>query len=881
MKPTNEDDFEAEASGLSSEHPEHELPEENNLEPAEAEQYTRRSPALRALQEQVVAHVTAPNYQPVKPRIIAKQLDLNSEQTRALKKAIRFLAQEGRISYGANHVVYPPTKSETLKTPQATQRSWDAAQAVKPEKPAHHKNLIVGIFRRISSGAGFVRPEGTPKSKGRENDIAIPKAKTGDASDGDKVAVRLARGGRQDARGRITGEIVEILERDTHRFVGVYEERRGLGYVAVDGKVFGDPIYVGDAGAKGVHPGDKVVIEMVRFPTHSHTGEAVIVEVLGAKGQPGVDTLSIIREFELPGDFPEHVLDDARRQAEKFDESVDGRMDLTEETIITIDPKDARDFDDAISLKRLHNGHWLLGAHIADVSHFVPLRGKLDHEARDRATSVYLPDRVIPMLPEIISNHLASLQPDKVRYTQSCFIEFNAEGVPVHAEVQRAAIRSKRRFTYEEVDEYLADRAAWQDRLEPDVWALLANMHELAMMLRRRRLDRGAIELTLPEIKIDLDTDGKVVGAHLVENTESHQIIEEFMLAANEAVARILGSHGLNFLRRIHEQPDLRKLQTLTGFVRELGIEVESLESRFEIKRVIAAVAGSPREHAVNYAVLRSMQKAIYSPVEEGHYALNSEDYCHFTSPIRRYPDLTVHRMLNDLAAGKKPPDDFGHQMMLAEHCSEREQRAEKAERELIKVKLLSYLADHVGTKMTGVITGVEDFGFFVQGTDLPAEGLVHVQSLADDYYHFDRDTHSLVGRRPGHEYRLGDMVQVEIVHVDADRRELDLRLIKKVGGGEPVHVPRTAQGDRRRDKQLSARGERFHTETEGKPRGKKKRSSREERAEAGASTGRRKKKVRAVRTTPFPEQETKKPKRKRKQRPGKRERAERKKKSE
>jgi len=872
MTNPNDDDPSADESAFQSALGESlELPEASEEDLAEAEVYSRRSPAMLALQQRVVAHVTSPDYKPVKPRLIARDLGLSSEQARAVKRAIRFLAKEGRIAYGANHIVYPPEKKDKVKDRDASNVAWDAVKAATPEKLAGQKNMIVGIFRRISSGAGFVRPSGTPRSKGREDDVAIPRSKTGDASDGDKVAVHLARGGQQDARGRLTGEVLEILQRDTHRFVGLYDERRGSGYVAIDGKVFAEPIYVGDATAKAARPGDKVVIEMVRFPSHAHGGEGVIVEVLGARGQPGVDTLSIIREYELPVEFPEAVLADARRQGEKFDESVGDRLDLTQDTIITIDPVDARDFDDAISLKRLANGHWLLGAHIADVSHFVPLKSKLDVEGRDRATSVYLPDRVIPMLPEIISNHLASLQPDKVRYTQSCTIEFTAEGVPVHAEVHRAAIRSKRRFSYEEVDDFLANRKAWREKLEPDVWELLSRMHELAMILRRRRLERGAIELTLPEIKIDLDAGGKVAGAHLVENTESHQIIEEFMLAANEAVARILAAHGFNFLRRIHEQPDLRKLQALTNFVQELGIDCESLESRFEIKRVIAAVTGSPREHAVNYAVLRSMQKAVYSPVTEGHYALNSENYCHFTSPIRRYPDLTVHRMLNALAAGKKPLDDFSEQMLLGEHCSEREQRAEKAERELTKVKLLTYLDSRVGERIDGVITGVEEFGFFVQGTKLPAEGLVHVQSLADDYYHFDRSTHSLAGRRAGHTYRLGDMVQVEIVHVDVDRRELDFRLVKKIGGGPTIHLARTSQGDRRRDKRLGGPRE--------KPASGGRKSPGELRLSAEGGR-RKKKKSRKARTAPFAQKETKKPGglRKRKQRPGKRERAQRKK---
>jgi ribonuclease R len=614
-----------------------------------------------------------------------------------------------------------------------------------------------------------------------------------DAADRDVVRVRLSR---SQARGRggllrQAGEIVEIIERDTHQFVGTYQERGGASYVAVDGKVFAQPVPVGDPGAKGAAPNDKVVIEMVRFPTHQHPGEGVIVEVLGAKGAPGVDTLSIIREFGLPEDFPEDVLDDARQQAEAFDESLTGRLDLTGETIITIDPVDARDFDDAVSLTRLDNGHWRLGVHIADVSHFVRARSPLDREALERGTSVYLPDRVIPMLPEIISNNLASLQPNKVRYTLSSLMEFTEEGAFIGSEVRRSAIKSCRRFTYEEVDEYLANPAAWREKLTPPVWRLLSEMHELAMLLRRRRLERGSIELTLPEVKIDLDKRGEVTGAHLVKNTESHQIIEEFMLAANEAVARMLSEKGLNYLRRVHEPPELRKLQALTTFVRELGIECESLESRFEIKRVVAAVAGQPEAHAVNYAILRSMQKAVYAPTDEGHFALHKEHYCHFTSPIRRYPDLTIHRMIESLARGKRPVDDLDRMVILGEQTSEREQRAEAAERELIKVKLLSYLAKRIGETLDAVITGVEDFGLFAQGTELPAEGLVHVDTLDDDFYRFDSATHSLAGTRSGNRYRLGDIIRVQVAHVDIDRRELDFRIVKRLGhAGRPGKRP-------------------------------------------------------------------------------------------
>ncbi|MCA9142073.1 MAG: ribonuclease R [Planctomycetales bacterium] len=726
--------------------------EEKNIDPAN-------------LADAVLAFVSRPNYQPVKPRVIAKKLGLPKERISEVRKAVKKLAKKGKLAYGANHLVTAASGKASSGKPRSGKPS--------PAKPA---NIVTGTFRKAAAGFGFVRPKDPDIAKRIGEDIHVSETKTLDASSGDLVAVRLKKSG--GGGERVRGEIVEILERDKNQFVGVYFERTDMGFVQVDGKVFARPTFVGDAGAKNARSGDKVVIEMVHFPSHTRDGEAVIVEVLGGRGTPGVDTLSIIREFNLPDEFPEAALESARAQAEKFDESIgDDRRDFTNDTVVTIDPFDARDFDDAISLEKLDNGHWRLGVHIADVSHFVPVGSPLDREARDRATSVYLPDRVIPMIPEVISNNLASLQPHRVRYTKTAVIEFTPGGVPVATEVYCGAIKSAHRFNYEEIDEYLADREPWRSKLEPKVFDLVGRMHELAMILRRRRLDGGSIELSLPEVKIDLDDDGKVSGAHLSKNTESHQIIEEFMLAANEAVATLLSDKELYFLRRVHSNPDPLKLKNLAQFMRELGIECESLESRFEIKRVVELAVGKPEEHAVHYAVLRAMKKAVYSPEVEGHYALNSRNYCHFTSPIRRYPDLTIHRMIEAIVRGKTPPNDFDQQALLGEHCSEREQRAASAERELIKVKLLTYLSSRVGEQMDAVITGVERFGLFACGRELPADGLIHISSLQDDTYQFDADTHSLVGRRAGNSFRLGDLIRVEIAHVDVDRRSLDFRI--------------------------------------------------------------------------------------------------------
>lgn len=711
------------------------------------------------IEQLVLQYVGRSKYKPVKARILARNLEIPKDQHDEFKRFVKQMVSDGKLAYAENHKIKIGDGKGSDGTPGS--------------------NEIVGKFQRKSAGFGFVRPEGA-KPGSRDGDVYIPARQTRGATTGDivRVKVSLSRRGRET---RLNGEIIEIVERGTNQFVGTYFEEDDQGFVKVDGSVFDQPVSVGDPGAKNAQPEDKVVIEMVKFPTGYRVGEAVITDVLGARGNPGVDTQTIIYEFGLPGDFPEEVLEDSRQQADAFDESIqDGRVDLTSDTIITIDPVDARDFDDAISLERLENGHWRLGVHIADVSHFVRLGSPLDLEARERATSIYLPDQVIPMLPEIISNNLASLQPDRVRYTKTAFIEYTEDGALVDTEFCTAAIKSKRRFTYEEVDDYLEKTVQWKDKLTPEVFSLLDRMHKLSRILRKRRMDRGSLELSLPEVKIDLDKDGKVAGAHRVENTESHQMIEEFMLAANEAVAVKLQDMGLNFLRRIHENPEARKLKSLTQFVHELGIQADSLESRFEIKRVLAEAEGMPEEQALNYAVLRSMPKATYAPQAEGHYALASDCYCHFTSPIRRYPDLTVHRMLESIFRGKRPADDFDLLANLGEHCSEQEQRAERAERELKKLKLLSYMEKRVGQTMEALITGVEDFGLFAQGVEIPAEGLVPIAGLPDDNYDYDGRAHALIGRR-GNTFRLGEHVVVKIANVDMDERTLELEVVEKL----------------------------------------------------------------------------------------------------
>ena len=703
------------------------------------------------LEEQILAAVARKTYHPLKPKALARKLEVPSSEYSRFKHVLRGLVTEKRLEIGSNHTV----------------------------RAVQSHGTVTGVFRRLASGDGFVRPDMIDGHGIAE--VYVRGDHALDAATGDQVLVRITRKPNRPGLSP-AGEIVRVLERATRQFVGTYHEREGEGLVRVDGTVFSHSIYVGDPGAKGVRTGDKVVFEMLRFPSPEDRGEGVITEILGPRGTPGVDTLSVIRAFGLPDKFPEDVLEEAREAAAAFHEDdLHGREDFTKQVIVTIDPADARDFDDAISLTvDAKSKHWQLGVHIADVGHFAPPGSALDREARKRGTSVYLPSRVLPMFPEIISNSLASLQRGRVRYVKSALMDFTLTGQRTGAHFANAAIRVTRRFTYEQVSAILADPKGAGAKVEPEVLALLLRMRDLAMILRRRRLKRGAIELSMPEAKLDLDDKGRVKGAHFVQHDVSHQIVEEFMLSANEAVAGHLASVGTPFLRRVHPAPEPKKLEAFAYFARSLGYKIDRDTDRFALQQVLEKSAHKPDVYAVHYAMLRSMKQAVYSPQEEGHYALASEDYTHFTSPIRRYPDLTVHRLLGQWLRNGRAGSDGTELAALGDHCSKTERRAEMAERELVKVKLLAYLSERLGMELEVIITGVADYGFFAQAEELPVEGLVHVSTLTEDYFYFDEATHSLIGRRTRKRYRLGDKVKVNVVRIDLDRRQLDFRVLTK-----------------------------------------------------------------------------------------------------
>jgi ribonuclease R len=723
------------------------------------------------LNELILQYVNRPGYAALRPKGLAKKLGVKKQRLAEFGEALERLHAAGALRLAASGRVQP-------KVPEG---------------------LVAGVIKKTSSGAGYLIPH-EPRPSGFTGDVYLAPEDMQDAHNADEVLVRLL--GKRRTNGQRCGVVVEIVERATNVFVGTYFDEERQGFVQIDGTGFAAAVWVGDPGAKGAQPGDKVVIEMVRFPTQHQQGEAVLTKVLGPRGTPGVDTLMVINEFGLRDEFPEDVDAEARIEAENFDEEdLDGREDLTRETIVTIDPADARDFDDAISLSREERGHWLLGVHIADVAHFVQPGTALDREAQQRGNSVYLPTRVLPMLPEVISNGLASLQERRVRYTKSAFIEFTSEGIPVSTRFANTAIKATKRFAYEQVLPVIRDPERHKHVPAP-VRKLLCDMHELAMLLRRRRFQKGAYDLELPEIKLDFDKDGRVTGAHEVGHDESHQIIEEFMLAANIAVATELADRGITFLRRAHGDPSETKVRAFAEFAAGLGYPLRNPQSRKELQALLKRVRGEPTERAVHYALLRSMKQAEYTPLVLGHYALAEDSYCHFTSPIRRYPDLTVHRWLDALLTGNRTyRGSAGEELLrLGKHCSTTERRAAEAERELVSMKLLAYLETRIGMEMDAIVTGVERFGLFCRGVELPAEGLVHISTLsAGDYYDYDRAGMCLVSRQKGEKFRLGDPVRVSVVRVDVDRRELDLRLVlhaRREGGrarrgDEPARAPR------------------------------------------------------------------------------------------
>jgi ribonuclease R len=637
---------------------------------------------------------------------------------------------------------------------------------------AEKLNLLVGKISIARTGTGFVsRP-------GHDDDIVIPSSELYTSFDGDEVVVRLTtiREGRQQ------GTVIRVAKRVARNIVGIFRTSRTWQFVVPDNPKIHRDIYIAGENTLQAIEGEKVVAVLEVWDDPYMNPEGKVIERLGPPNAPGVDMLAVIRSFNFAVTFPAEVLAEAETAAARLDERkmLSGRRDLTPDCIYTIDPVDAKDHDDAVSVEKHHNGY-RLGVHIADVSAYVDEGSALDREALVRGNSVYLPGTVIPMLPEVLSSDICSLRPDRKRLTHSVFIEFDKTGKALSWEIADTVISSKARLTYEQVQGFFdGEKVAAIPR---DVGQNLMIARELADLLTKRRFAEGSLDFDLPESKIVLNEKGEAVELGNRVRLESHRLVEEFMLAANRAVALQVFRLGQPFLYRVHDRPDQEKAEAFSYLMSRLGqkFPVSPNLKPIHFARFLKSVEKLPEADFINELLLRSMKKAVYQRENIGHFGLAFSHYTHFTSPIRRYPDLLVHRLLRQLKHGQYP-----HALArrvadvidtVGDHCSETERTAETAERQAVKIKQAAYMAGHIGEEYDGVVSGVTPHGFFVRLTRLGAEGMVRLSTLNDDYYLYDEKHYLISGRRTDRTFRLGDVVRVGVQKVDTAKTEVSLYL--------------------------------------------------------------------------------------------------------
>ena len=702
----------------------------------------------RKIREQVLALLARKDYRPLNKVDMARELRLAASERVVLRKTLRQLERAGEIArIRKNRYVLP-------------------AEA----------DLVTGKLSIHQVGYGFLSPE-TPG----EPDVFIAAENIGTAMHGDRVVARISPDtpyGR--IKGRREGRVIRILERAHDTIVGTLQRSQNFYYVVPDDPRFVHDIYVHPDRDQRQQPsanvGDKVVVRLEAWESRHINPEGEIIEVLGAASAPGVDMLSIIRKFHLRAEFPKDVLDQAERIPEKIDSrQLEGREDLRKEFIVTIDPDDARDFDDAVQVEKTNSG-WRLGVHIADVAAYVEPGSALDREARRRGNSVYLPDRVIPMLPERLSNGVCSLKPGVDRLTHSVFLHFDKNGVAKSARFTRSVIRSAHRFTYKHA--YAILKSPPRDQLGER----LHLSWELAALLRRKRFEHGGLDLDFPEVKVWVDKQGHPVKLERVENDESHQLIEEFMLAANEAVARELKKRAVPTVYRVHENPDPEKLAEYRELVLSFNYRVGDLTHRGELQRLLELIGGKPEEQALKIALLKSLKRARYFAQPLGHYGLAKANYLHFTSPIRRYADLVVHRALGRDTAARRP-DQLGMAEIasIAEHISITERNAADAEIDAAQMKKLEFFQRQLDERnpqiFRAAVVDVRNYGLMVELPDALITGLVHVSSLTDDFYLFEAARRQLIGRRSRKRFSVGDQLSVFVARVDIFKRQVDFAI--------------------------------------------------------------------------------------------------------
>lgn len=685
------------------------------------------------------------SYVPMKEKELAVILQVAGEDREAFKEVLEELLKEGRI--------------------QITKRG----RYIKSEE-----RILTGQFISNAKGYGFVKVEGL------KEDLYIPEAKVNGAFQADTVQAVLVpgqRGRRQEA------EIVAIVERGITKIVGTFEESKNFGFVVPDNHKFASDIFIPLGQTMGAVDGHKVVVELTGYGTGGQNPEGKVVEILGHVNDPGVDILSIVKGYELPLEFPERAMKQAERTADSVSQADrEGRLDLRDVLMVTIDGEDAKDLDDAVSLTAA-DGVYRLGVHIADVANYVQENSALDREARERGTSVYLVDRVIPMLPHKLSNGICSLNAGEDRLALSCLMTIDDKGEVTDYKLAESIIRVDRRMSYGDVKKILEDREEEVRREYAGVVPMLEQMEKLAEILREKRRQRGSIDFDFPETKLILDKEGHPVDIRPYERNTATKLIEDFMLAANETVAQHFYWMELPFLYRTHDTPDAEKIDKLGLFINNFGYYIKMRREEVhpkELQKLLGKIEGSPEEALISRLTLRSMKQAKYTTECTGHFGLACPYYCHFTSPIRRYPDLQIHRIIKEQLRGRLNEERAEHYRSIlpevAKHSSETERRADEAERETEKLKKAEYMKQRVGNLYEGVISGVTGWGVYVE---LPntVEGLVHVSSLPGDYFYYDESSYEMVGESTGTRYKLGQKVKVRVRDADTITRTVDFEI--------------------------------------------------------------------------------------------------------
>jgi ribonuclease R len=705
------------------------------------------------LRAEILRVIRDPKYRPLDKIEIADALGYGAARRKEVRRVLRELEQEGEIArIRKNRYVLP-----------------DIA------------DLVTGTLSVHEAGYAFLTNE-----KPGQADLFIAAENTGTALHGDRVVARIIRGAElsRARTPRAEGRVIRILTRANETIVGTLQQTRNFLYVVPDDPRLVHNIYVQtplveanrrlQAGATA-RRGDKVVVRLEAWESRHVNPEAKIIELLGPRTAPGVDILSIIRKYHLPVEFPRAVLEGASAIPETVTaDLIEGREDLRDQFIVTIDPDDARDFDDAIQVEEIKGG-WQLGVHIADVSAYVRPGSALDREAQHRGNSVYLPDRVIPMLPERLSNGVCSLNPQVDRLTHSVFLQFDRNGRVRQTRFARTVIRSAHRLTYKEAFAILKSPA------RDELGERLHTAWKLAALLRKKRFEHGSLDLDMPEVKVVVDKKGKPIRFERVENDESHQLIEEFMLAANEAVARELKNRGIPTIYRVHENPDAERLGEFREFVLAHGIRVGDLTRRAEVQKLLTAIAGTAEEHPLKIGLLKSLKRARYAPTPLGHYGLAKANYAHFTSPIRRYADLEVHRALADRNVSRRTGRASSQLSAIADHISATERNAAEAEIDAVKMKKLEFFEAQLEARdpqvFDAVVIDVRNYGLLVELPEILLTGLIHVSTLADDFYVFSPTQRRFIGRQKRRSFAVGNKLHVHVALVDQFKRQIDFAI--------------------------------------------------------------------------------------------------------